>query len=124
MKKFLVLLLAPVVLAGCSSVSNLTPSKYPRNVASTYIVEAKWNSNRQAVEPETITPIILVGDQTYPMQQVPLVKDRWEGQIPVAPGQTSVQYQFRFDYKVNAMPHPKPESTLSPMYRLDVTEGR
>ncbi len=124
MKKLLVLLLAPVVLAGCSSVSNLTPSKYPRNAASTYTVEAKWKTNRQAVEPEIITPVILVGDQAYPMQAVPLVKDRWEGQLPVAPGQTTVQYRFKFNYKVNAMPHPKAESTLSPVYRLDVSEGR
>ena len=118
MKKLLVLLLAPVVFAGCSTVSNLTPSQVPRTTTGLYTVEAKWSTHRQAVREDSITPVVMVGTETYPMQPVALVKDRWETVIPVPADKDSVKYRFKFNYKVNAISQPKADSTLSPEYRL------
>lgn len=120
MKKFLVLLLAPVVLAGCSSVSNLTPTKAYRNATGQYPVEAKFTTKRTAVMDDTITPSVVVGEQAYPLHRVPLVKDRWEGYVPVPPSQDSIHYHFRFDYKVNRIPQAVPDSYTSQEYGLDV----
>lgn len=122
MKKFLVLLLAPVVLAGCTSVSNLTPSKELRNAAGLYTVETRWQTKRQAVRQDDVKPVIVVGDKVYPMDPVPIVKDRWEGVIPVPANQKSVTYQIRFDYKLNAFGKPSEDTTMSPVYRLDIID--
>ena len=122
MKKFLVLLLAPVVLAGCTSVSNLTPSKEPRNAAGLYTVEAKWTTKRQAVRQDGIKPFIVVGDKVYPMNPVPVVKDRWEGFVPVPAHQKTVNYQVRFDYELNAFGKPNQDTVMSPVYRLDIID--
>jgi uncharacterized protein YceK len=122
MKKFLVLLLAPVVLAGCTSVSNLTPGKELRNAAGSYTVEAKWKTKRQAVRPDSIRPVVIVDGKVYPLDPVPIVKDRWEGQIPVPQGVSHVKYQFQFDYELNAFGSPKSNSVVSPEYQLHIVD--
>lgn len=122
MKKFLVLLLAPVVFAGCSSVSNMTTSREFRNAAGLYTVEAKWHTKRQAVRPESIKPVVIVNNQVVDMAKVRYVYDRWEAEIPVASSEKLVRYQFKFDYEVNAFGKPKPESTLSPIYQLEIID--
>ncbi len=122
MKKLLVLLLAPVVLVGCSSVSNLTPTKAYRNAAGWYPVEAKFATKRTAVLDETIKPAVVVGEKSYPLSRVPLVKDRWEGFVPVPPSQNSIHYHFRFDYSVNRIPQAVPDSFTSSEFGLDVVE--
>jgi uncharacterized protein YceK len=124
MKKFLILLLAPVILAGCSSVTNLTPSQYSRNTTGLYPIEAKWSTERRAVLTETMKPVVVIGSETYPMQPVPLVRDRWETVVPVSSDKTTVRYQLKFDYQINALGKPKTGSTVSPEYRLDVIDKK
>ena len=120
MKKILVLLLAPLVLAGCNSVSNLSPARTARNGASLYTVEASFTSKQQAIIEESIRGYVVTSDKAYPMEPVPLVKGRWEGQIPVDPTQRFIHYHFQFDYKVNSIPNPVDKSYSSPEYGLDI----
>ena len=57
----------PLVLAGCSSITNLTPSRLVRNDSGFYRVEAAWQTREQAIRPESIKPLVMVGFDTYPM---------------------------------------------------------
>jgi hypothetical protein len=54
---------------------------------------------------------------------VPLVKNRWEGFVPVSPGVNSVDYRFKFDYKYNNLgTSPKSTSAVSPIYKLNIVD--
>ncbi|HEX4120643.1 MAG TPA: hypothetical protein VH619_08520 [Verrucomicrobiae bacterium] len=124
MKKIFCLLLLPVLLAGCSSITNLTPSQYPRESSGFYRVEAEWNSRRSTILPDTFKPLVMIGFNTYPMQPVPVVQDRWEAFIPVSGDTNFVLYRYKFDFEVNAISKPHWDSLMSPEYSLTVTDRK
>ena len=35
-----------------------------------------------------------------------------------------IRYQFKFDYMVNAIPRPQPDSKLSPEYKLTIVDKK
>jgi hypothetical protein len=126
LKKFLPLL--PVlVLAGCTTMhgtfTRLTPTQEPRNTDSLYPVEAAFDSEQQTLRWDSIKAYILVEGQAIPMRPVPMVRNRWEGLIPLPPGATSVTYKFKFDYLYNTIgSQPKANSVTSKPYILKVVE--
>lgn len=121
MKKIFALLLVSVLLAGCSSITNLTPTRYPRDPRGFYRVEAEWNSNRQVVRPDSFEPqVVLINAQHFPMHPVPLVQDRWEAFIPVPADQDEIFYHYKFDFMINSFSKPQPDSLLSPEYKLKI----
>jgi hypothetical protein len=124
MKKIFCLLLLPVLLAGCSSITNLTPSQLPRDPSGFYRVEAQWKSNRETIRPESFHPLVVIGFATYPMQPVQIVQDRWEAYIPVAAGRDFVLYRYKFDFEVNAISEPRPDSLMSPEYSLKIVGAK
>ena len=121
MKKFFALLLLSALLTGCTSITNLTPSHYPRDTSGFYRVEAAWYSQRQAVLPGTFKPLVVVGGFTsYPMQPVPLVQDRWEAYVPVPADQDMIIYRYKFDFMENDFGGPRPNSMMSSDYELRI----
>ena len=96
-KKIFAMLLLPALLAGCSSITNLTPSKYQRDASGFYRVEAEWKSSRQVIRPESFEPLVVVNFDTYPMRPVALVQDRWEAYShPAGQGLGVLPLQVRF----------------------------
>jgi hypothetical protein len=123
MKKILILLVLPLALAGCSSsITNLTPSRLVRSSDGTYRVEAAWRTTEQTIRPETIKPSVMVGLESYPMKQEPVVSDRWEAFVPVPADQKLTHYQFKFDFFRNAIPAPVEDSKLSQTYSLEIVD--
>ena len=127
MKKFLPLL--PVLLlAGCSTTATftrMTPSQQPRNTDNLYPVEVAFNSQQQSIRWDSIQPHVLVSGQSFPLRPVPVVKNRWEGLLPVPPTLNNVTYRFKFDYLYNAFgKNPQPESSWSPTYSLKVVDAQ
>jgi len=122
-KRF-VLFLFPLLLVGCatSSITNLTPTVQPRNPEGTYPVEAIWKSNQQSLKADTVTPYVLIGLESYPMQPTPLVKHRWGVEIPIPADQNHIYYRFKFDYQYRGMPGSRSDSMLSEEFRLDITD--
>ena len=103
--------------------TRVTPLQQSRNASNLYQVEVAFNSQQQSLRWETIQPYVLANGELYPLRQVPLVKNRWEGFVPVPPGVNSVDYRFKFDYKYNAVgSKPKPTSAYSPAYRLTIID--
>ena len=66
------LLVAPLIISGCSSITNLTPSKLPRNTTGLYQVEAAWHSRHGQIREDSMKPLVMVGTETYEMRRVPL----------------------------------------------------
>jgi hypothetical protein len=123
LKKFLAVL--PILLlTGCAGTfSRLTPLEQPRNSNNLYPVEAVFNSSQQSLRWDSIQANVLVDGVLYPMRQVPMMQNRWDGFVPVPPGTNSVSYRFKFDYLCNAFGQPpKPDSSVSPVYKLTVID--
>jgi hypothetical protein len=125
LKKFLPLL--PVLLlAGCATATftRLTPGTQPRNANNLYPVEVAFDSQQQSLRWDSIQPFVQVNNgQPVPLRPVPLVKNRWEGLVPVPPGTSAVNYRFKFDFLYNNIGSaPKPNSVASKIYTLKVVD--
>jgi len=122
-KKFLPLL-SVLLLTGCAGTfTRLTPLQQPRNANNLYPVEVIFNSQQTSLRWETIQPYVLANGELYPLRQVPLVQNRWEGFVPVPAGANTVDYRFKFDYKYNNVgTAPRASSAVSPIYRLNVVD--
>ena len=122
-KKFLPVLSVLLLTACAGMFTRLTPLQQSRTASNLYPVEVAFNSQQQSLRWETIQPYVLVNGELYPLRPVPLVKNRWEGFVPVPPGVNSVDYRFKFDYKYNAVGSaPKSTSTVSPIYKLNIVD--
>jgi hypothetical protein len=123
LKKTLILLLLPLLFAGCAAtLTNLTPKQQTRNPENLYPVEVALSSRQQALKWDSIKPQIVVGNDFYPMRATPLMTNRWEGMIPVPAGTSIVRYRYKFDYHVNHFGGPLPDSAMSPEYTLRIQE--
>jgi len=124
LKRFLPLL-SLVLVAGCATgtFTRLTPGQQPRNANNLYPVETAFDSNQQSLRWDSVKAYVLVNGQPLPLRPVPLVKNRWEGFVPVPPTANAVNYRFKFDYLYNSFgTEPKPSSALSKFYTLKVID--
>jgi uncharacterized lipoprotein YajG len=117
-------LLPVLLLAGCSSTfTRVTPLQQPRNADNQYPVEVIFSSTQQSLRQDSIKPYVLVNGDLYPLRPVPIVKNRWEGLVPVAPTASGTTYRFKFDYLYNNIgTDPKPDSVVSPQYKLQIID--
>jgi hypothetical protein len=122
MTRVVALFLLSVLLSGCASITNLTPRRQVRNSTGLYPIEAAWQTREQALKPETLKPLVMVGLESYPMQPTPVVTNRWETLIPVPADKKIVRYRFKFDYQYNAIPQPRMNSKMSPEYTLEIVD--
>jgi hypothetical protein len=121
-RKFFPLVLLPVLFAGCSSITNLTPQQQTRNATGLYPVEVALASRQQTLRWETIKPSVVVGVDFYPMRPTSLMKNRWETLVPVPATTNVVYYKFKFDFQYNSMGHRGQDSKLSGEYKLTILD--
>lgn len=124
MWKKLLPVVTALLLTGCASqFTRLSPLQQPRNPNNLYPVEVQFNSTQQSLRWDSLKPYVLVDGALYPLRPVPMVNNRWEGYVPVAPGSSGAAYRFKFDYLYNTFgATPKPSSAWSPTYQLKVTD--
>jgi hypothetical protein len=123
LKRFLPVLLLPLLLAGCSTTfTNLTPHQQPRNTNNLYQVEVALTTRQASMIWSSIKPQILVGNEAYPMRPTLLLTNRWEGLVPVPADKQLVHYRYKFDYEERAFGPPQPDSALSPEYSLRILD--
>lgn len=124
--------LAPVLMltlsalaTGCSStITNLTPSALPRDPTGLYHFEAEWTSTQRSRElrADTIRAYVVADQKAYPMERVQQMKDRWEADIPIAPGTNVLYYQYKWDYATAGFGKAVPNSLRSQTYRLEIVD--
>lgn len=123
LKRFLPLCLAPLLLAGCTATfTNLTPHQQLRSTNNLYRVEVAMDTRQESLRWDSIQPKIVVGADSYPMQQTPLMKNRWEGLLPIPPSTDLIHYHYKFDFNYNAFGGPRADSAVSPEYTLKVLD--
>ena len=123
LKKFLAVL--PVLLlTGCAATfTHLTPLQQPRNPDNQYPVEVAFSSSQQSLRWNSIQAYVLVNGVLHPLRPVPMMQNRWDGFVPVPPGEKSVSYRFKLDYLRNTFGQPpKPDSAISPAYKLTIID--
>lgn len=116
------------LVGGCATMSvntitNLTPSRLPRNEDGQYWLSVKFDSRQRTMLRDTLRALVIVGEDVYELAQVPLTNDRWETLVPVPADQTVVEYFFRFEFDYKAMPTPRFTAIDSRSYRLTITSG-
>jgi uncharacterized protein YceK len=122
-KKILLLLLTPLLLAGCGTFTNLTPQRQTRNANNLYPVEVAFNTRQQTLRWDSIRPFVIVGTESYPMRQTLMMKNRWEGLAPVPAGAKTISYRYKFEFKYNVVGNqPQDDSLISPPYTLQILD--
>jgi hypothetical protein len=125
-KKFLPCLILPLLFGGgCASnlhFTNLTPSVQTRTTNNLYAVEVEVNSRQQSLRWDSFKPQITAGAEYFKMHATPLIGNRWEGQIAVPPGTSTIHYQYKFDFDYNAFGPAKHDSAVSRQYTLHIVE--
>lgn len=116
------LFLCGFLLAGCSTVTNLTPSQHIRNDTALYPFEVEWVSKQKALLPETVKAYVIIDFDSYPMERTRFMKNRWETLVPVPAETQELTYRYKFDYQYQGMPAPRADSKLSPPYQLTIIE--
>lgn len=130
LKNFLPLLPALLLAAGCATPASLTPaiitqispSEQPRNANNLYPVEVVFNSSQETLRWDTLQPYVVVNGQALPLRAVPVVKNRWEGVVPVPASDVQVKYRFKFDYLYNSFGQPRHNSEYSKSYTLKILD--
>jgi hypothetical protein len=125
-KKFLPLFLIPWVFTACetSKITNLTPARMERSSTGVYPIEAAWETMEHAFRPDSLKPQVMVGSNAHPMTQVPVVKNRYEAMISIPESEKTIRYRFKFDYEYNSIPVPRPNSKMSPEYKLEIIDKK
>ena len=106
-----------------TKITNLTPTRIPRNTTGIYRVEMIWESNQQALRHETIQPEVRVTGHTnaYPMKRTQLLSNRWETLVgPLRPDETNIFYLIKVNWKYNAIPVPRSSSQSAGPFRLRI----
>jgi hypothetical protein len=112
-----------LALSGCSTtISNLTPSRQVRNANNIYPFEVQFQTAQKSIKQNTIKPYVIIGTETYPMQPTPMLKGRWEAQVPVAATNNFVHYRYKFDYEYDRIPTAGQSSRLSPTYQMQFSD--
>jgi len=123
LKKILPVLTLSLLMAGCTAtLTNLTPLQQVRNDNNFYPVDAAFNSKQQSLLWDTIQPYVVVGTNFYPMQPTPVLTNRWEGLVPVAPDQNIVHYYYKFDFRYYDFGIPKTDSARSAQFTLHILD--
>ena len=119
---FLPLALLSLFVSGCATVTNLTPSRLPRNPDGLYHFEVAWNSQQRALRKDTIKAYVVIDFDSYPMQPTQIVQNRWETLVPIPANTKYVNYRYKWDFDYDAIPVPQKSSKLSPTYRLEILD--
>ncbi len=116
--------LLAIALVGCASsiITNLTPSTMPRNATGLYPIEMEMDTSQQTLRLDSVTPMVVVGFDTYPMKQTLKTLNRWEAMVPISSKTNSIVYSFKVNYLYNRFGKPGQGSKLSQEYTLTLIE--
>jgi hypothetical protein len=85
-----------------------------------YRIEYQWDSTQQTVRPGSIRPFVIVGTESYKMDPVMKMSNRWEAWVPVPPNQTDLVYQIKANYQYAVFGGFMNASKISKEYTLTI----
>ena len=116
-------LIAAALGTGCTTtITNLTPRELPRNANNLYPFEVAYDTSQQSVRDASVKPFVMIGTELFPMTPTPMLKGRWEAQVPISAATNNVYYRYKIDYQYNRIPSPGESSRLSPTYALEIVD--
>ena len=116
-------LMIVLVFSGCTTtITNLTPSQLQRDPNNLYPFEVGFDTKQKVVREQSLRPFVMIGTELYPMQPAPMLKNRWEAQVPIPASTNYVYYRFKFDYDYDRIGKPGESTRLSPTYQLEIVD--
>ena len=116
-------LMIVLVFSGCTTtITNLTPGQLQRDPNNLYPFEVGFDTKQKVVREQSLRPFVMIGTELYPMQPAPMLKNRWEAQVPIPASTNYVYYRFKFDYDYDRIGKPGESSRLSPTYQLEIVD--
>lgn len=113
-KIYIFSLLAVGLLTGCTgTLTNLAASYQNRRADNLYPVAVAFESRQQSLRWDSIKPFVVVDNNLFPMRPMPLMTNRWETIIPVAPGVKAIHYRYKLDWQYNAIPDRRNDTLIS-----------
>ncbi len=99
--KFLGTALAGVGLVGCSSITNLSPEKFPQNPSGIYTLSMRTHINDGGIVKGSVKPYVVIDEQTLPMREISSrPSDRmFEFDYSMPKGRKDAKYYFVVEYK-------------------------
>jgi hypothetical protein len=120
--RFIFCLVGLFFVVGCvyQKITNLTPGALPRNASGFYRVEIIWESNQPTVRHETVKPQVMIGTNSFVMENTPLMTNRWDAKVPVDSVANELRYRIKVNWQYNAIPVPAANSQLSEEFLLRI----
>ena len=122
LKKMLLISTAALLVSGCASVTNLTPSQVPRDESGLYPFEMIFNTKATSVAHDSVQPYLMLGGELIPMERTPLLTHRWEVLAPIPAGKELVNYQYKVNYQWKDLGKRKENSKLSEPFELRIQD--
>ena len=116
------LLLSACLFSGCSSLTNLTPSRQVRSPQGLYPFEVSFENKQQTLRPESLKAYVILGYDSFPMEPTRVVKNRWEATVPIPADVKYITYRYKFDFEYYGLGKSKKDSKLTPSYELKIVD--
>lgn len=99
--KFLGGAFAGLIVAGCSSITNLSPEKFPQNPSGIYTLSMRAHINDGGVVKGSVKPFVVIDEQTLPMREISSRPgDRmYEFDYNMPKGRKEAKYYYILEYK-------------------------
>jgi hypothetical protein len=96
--------LALSILCGCTTVAltNLTPSSLPENPSGIYTFTLRVAPKTSSVVPDSITPHIVVGEETHEMKRSDVSTEIFEYDYKMPPYRVDIGYYYLVDYNLSS----------------------
>jgi len=88
-----------LVLTGCGlTITNLTPTTVPANPSQIYTITASFHPKTTQIDPNSITPRIIIDGSAYKMTKSTAGSDIWEFEYQIPTGREGATYYFICEY--------------------------
>ena len=122
LKKMLLISTAALLVSGCASVTNLTPSQVPRDESGLYPFEMIFNTKATSVAHDSVQTLFNAGWRADPDGAHSAFDQSLEVLAPIPAGKELVNYQYKVNYQWKDLGKRKENSKLSEPFELRIQD--
>lgn len=112
---------ALLVLTGCNfTITNLTPDTVPANPSNIYTITASFRPSSSQIDPESISPRIIIDGSVYKMTKSAAGTDIWEFEYQLPAGRTSASYYFICEFSPKNSTSGVPNEVTSELQTMNI----
>jgi hypothetical protein len=110
-----------LILSGCGlTITNLTPGTVPANPSQIYTITASFQPKSGQIDPNSITPRIVIDGTAYKMTKSPAGTDIWEFDYQLPAGRAGATYYFICEYSAKDDTRGIPNEVFSELQTMKI----